>query len=104
MSSALKIHRPNGKQLSSLVDQLGELKAEIATLQEKENELKEQIRESKESEIEGKLFRVTISRSDRTTTDYKSLIEKLKVKDSVLKRYQSSTEVVTIKVTSRQSE
>ena len=55
----------NGKAtsiLGQMVDRLGFIQAEMAPLKKEEEQLKVQLRASEESEVEGDLFRATISR------------------------------------------
>lgn len=60
---------PTSTVMQSLVDEFGELKAEIARLCEREKELKAIFIDSNLDEIDGKIFRVTVSVSERETLD-----------------------------------
>ena len=55
--------------LANLVDEFGELKAQISKLCEREKELKELFIQSNMPEIDGSMFRVTVSTSERETLD-----------------------------------
>jgi len=63
----------------NLVDQLGALKARIAELTEQEAELKQELIDSGYTEMEGDLFRATVSTYDTEVRDgvFKALIEAL---------------------------
>lgn len=55
--------------LSIYVDEIGDIKATIASLTQREQDLKDFLIASGETEIEGDLFRVTISETERESLD-----------------------------------
>ena len=61
--------------LAIIVDQLGAIKAQIASLEEAESALKARLVASGQTEIDGTLFRATVRQSERWTLDRK-LVEK----------------------------
>jgi hypothetical protein len=71
----LVLKRP--KSLRSVVDELGDVKAQIADLKAREEELKTAIVKTGVSEAEGKLFRCTVSRFEMTKLDAKVLVSLL---------------------------
>lgn len=55
--------------LADIVDELGELKARIADLTKQETKLKTALVESGYAEIDGSLFRATVTWTERATLD-----------------------------------
>lgn len=107
MSSALKIHAPfsaTKKTVTKLVDELGVLKSQISDLQTRETEIKDALKESGESEVEGKLFRVVVSRFNVDRVDTKGLIEHLAPSARILKKFTTSAEQIKVTISARQSE
>lgn len=68
---------PVSDNLVPVIDDLGRLKAAIADLEKQEKALKEQLAHLEPGAYEGKLFRVTVSVSDRETLDMEAVREKL---------------------------
>lgn len=89
------------KPLTTLVDELGKLRAKIADLTAKEEELKETLRNSGESEIEGRLFRVTVSRTDVATVNWKEVANRLNPSSQLVNANTTVKERVTVKVVAR---
>ena len=65
-------------KLANIADDLGRIKAEIADLTARKRELEDVIIESGETEVEGRLFRVTVSVFERATIAWRKIAEKLK--------------------------
>lgn len=86
-------------ELKAIVDELGTLKAAIADLTEKERELKTIIAGSGYGEIEGELFRATITPSERVTLDSKKV--RAILSSAQIKACSHTTEVLTVKVGAR---
>ena len=86
---------------TTIVDQLGKLKAQISDLQAKEKELKQQLIESGIEADEGKLFRVTVSRFEKTTINYSEIVKELKPKQSILDKFTRISEQVMVRVTAK---
>lgn len=87
--------------LKQAVDELGKVQAAIATLREKEEQLKEKLVKSGKDAVEGKLFRVTVSRFEVKQIDYKGLVEKLAPPPILFRRFISYDERVRVNVTGR---
>jgi uncharacterized protein Yka (UPF0111/DUF47 family) len=91
--------------LNANVDQLGALLADIAALEKQAEEIKKSIRSQSAAtgikKFQGDLFNATVVEQDRTSVDYKKLIEDLGgIDEETLKRYTKTTNVVSVKVTS----
>lgn len=92
-------------RINKLADRLGQISAEIADLQAEYEKVRQQLIDSGQSEVEGRLFRVTITPTTRTTVSWRDLVERLEVPPrklaSLMKRFSKVTESVTVKVFSR---
>lgn len=84
--------------LAKAADNLGELRAEMDALKKDAKYWEDVLKNSGTNVVEGDLFRVTISRSTRTTVNWKGIAEKLKASDYMKKAYSKVSEVVTLKV------
>ena len=87
------------ENLAPLVDELGELKAAIAELCEKEKELKTILAASGYAEIDGTLFRATVSLSERTTLESEKVRALLSA--AQIAACSKTTEVTTVRVAAR---
>ncbi len=88
------------------VDQLGHIKAQIAELEEQEKALRDQVVASGQKEVEGDLFRATVSNSERGGRDaaFKAKIEELieqHLSAQYVRAHTTSTPVTTVKVSAR---
>ena len=63
--------------IAPLVDELGQLQAEIADLAERASAIKETLIEAGQGAYEGNTFRATVSKSTRETLDMEAVREKL---------------------------
>lgn len=88
---------------ASLVDRLGDVKAEIADLEKKEKELRDEFVSLGLDSADGSLFHATVSRYDRVTTDWKALKEEYHPPKflEMVEKHSRSTPAVTVKVFSR---
>jgi hypothetical protein len=75
--SAVMAARVRAVSTADAVDALGSIKAEISGLKETERLYVEILKKSKKQEIDGKLYRATISRYDRESIPQEILMEKL---------------------------
>lgn len=92
------------ESLPSIVDQLGDLKARISDLETEEAALRDKLVASGLTEIEGTLFRCTVSRGEVTKTDYKSVLGSMKMTPTIqrlMDNHTSTSERTTVKVVSR---
>lgn len=86
--------------VANIVDQLGILKAQIATLAVQEKQLKEALlHHGGIGAHEGYLFDATVSVADRDTLDMKAVREKLT--PQFIRAHTNTTEVTTIRVVAR---
>ena len=89
--------------VGALVDELGELKAQIAELEKKESALKKQIQEAVGTgAAEGSLFRVTVTVSQRETLDMEAVRNHLS--PQFIRAHTTSKDVTTIRVTARKGD
>ena len=91
-------------KLANIADDLGRIKAEIADLEIRKGELEDIIIESGETEVEGRLFRVTVSIFDRATVAWRKIAEKLGASRQIIKANTGEAkEVITVKVVARKA-
>ncbi len=83
------------------VDELAEVKAAIAKLQEKEKALVTALKATGREHIVGTLHEAVISLSERTTVDTKAL--RADLGDDLIAPYERVTMVETLKVTARKT-
>ena len=88
---------------ADLVDQLGLLKSRISALQEQERRLRDQLVASGMEEIDGSMYRATVSTSTFKQIDYPALVDYLSPSSRVLSKYTSLKERVTVRVVARQT-
>ena len=85
--------------LSRIVDELGALKAQIAAMTERESALKAYISGSGRAEIDGALYRATVSLSERATLDADKVRSILS--PSQIEECTKTTEVTSVRVVAR---
>lgn len=101
MSSMLK-----AKTLPAIVDDLGRLKARISKLQAIEDQLAARLRESGETEVDGSLFRATISTYESTKVAWKAVVESLPKSASLTRKINANTsvsETTSVRVVARKT-
>ena len=86
-------------ELKAIVDELGTLKAAIAELTEKEKELKTIVAASGYAELDGELFRATVSLSERVTLDSEKV--RALLSEPQIAACSRVTEVTSVRVASR---
>lgn len=84
---------------NSLVDELGIVKARIAELEARENELKAAIVAKGVGPHEGQLFRATVSKYFRETLDLEAVREKLS--PQFLRAHTTTKEITKVNVVAR---
>jgi hypothetical protein len=94
-----KINQKRKNDMGALVDRLGEVKALIATLCDEENDLKDQLIDTRLPSVDGDLFRATISTSERITLNAEKV--KMFLTPAQIIKCQKVAEVTTVRVTAR---
>ena len=87
--------------LASTVDQLGNIKAQLAELQRKERELKDILIEQGPGEYDGDMFRATVSTSERGTLDMEAV--RAKLSPQFITANTNVTEVTAVRVVARKT-
>lgn len=84
---------------ASLVDELGQIKAQMAELEKRESAIKKRLIEGGLSEYEGTLFRVTVAKSIRIALDTKAIRAEMGAK--WCDDHSTMSEVTTVRVGAR---
>jgi hypothetical protein len=84
-----------------MVDQLGCVKAQIATLEKEEKRLRDAIAELDCDAIDGELFRATVSHSEVAAVDWKTIAEKCEPSRQLVAAHTELKDRVTVKVVAR---
>ena len=88
------------ESLEQRIDRLGQIKAQIAALQAQETELKNGlVEEVGIGAVEGTLFRVSVSVSQRETLDMEAVRRHLS--PQFIRAHTKSADVTTVRVTAR---
>jgi hypothetical protein len=85
--------------VTTAIDTLGALQAEIANLTYRAERIKDSIKALGDGAYEGATFRATVSTSERETLDMKAVREKLS--PQFIAAHTNVTTVVTLKMSSR---
>lgn len=103
MASLARTKSPSRQKanLPELVDEFGRLKAQMADLEARAQELKEEFKNSKLSQIEGQLFRVVISRYSMGRVDWKAIAEALNPPPSLVRRNTERQNICRIEAKAR---
>ena len=83
------------------VDQLGTLQAEIAALQTQEKSLKDELKAEGVGVIEGDLYDATVYDSERKTTAWKKIAEKLGATVQMIAGNTTKSITTSVKITPR---
>lgn len=86
------------------IDQLGRLRAEIATLQAEAKALEEQLKADGEGIIEGAMFRGTVAVFERESVDWKTVAKKLGPSRQLVRAHTSHSTTVRLTVAARKKE
>jgi hypothetical protein len=89
------------KSNMTTVDQLGNLQAEIAALQTQEKDLKDSLKAEGVGVIEGDLYDATVYDSERKTTAWKKIAEKLGATVQMIAGNTKVSITTSVKVTPR---
>jgi hypothetical protein len=87
--------------LAKTIDALGELKAQIASLQDMEKAMKEALGELEPGAYDGHKFRLSVSVSDRETLDMDAVREKLS--PQFIRAHTNTTSIRALRVTARKT-
>lgn len=91
--------------ITSPVDTLGQLLAQISALTKQADAIKDSIKDDAsmggDKVVEGDLFKATYSESNRSVVDYKALCADIGVTVDQIAQYTKTTAVFAVKVTSR---
>jgi hypothetical protein len=87
--------------LTTTIDRLGEIMAQIAELSKLERELKDVMIAAGIGAHDGELFRVTVSQYERETLDLAAVREKLS--PQFLRAHTNVTPVTTVRVVARKA-
>lgn len=89
--SEFKMQVLNTLSISETVDQLGQIKAQIAQLEKQEKTLKSILTDSGEKSIEGSLFKASIIFTEgRESIDWKTIAEKLNPSYQLINAHKST--------------
>ena len=99
MSTATKSRLKPG----TIVDKLGAVKAQVAELKKKEDSLRQCLIDSGITEVEGKLFRGSVSTYSQNRIDYAALLEYLTVDAKTIAKYTYGVDQVRVKVSARKT-
>lgn len=91
----------NARKLKTLVDELGQIKAEVAILKNDESALRQQLLDAGVKVAEGDLFRATVVDADRKIVDWKSICEALEPSRQLVTAHTSHSTVTSVRVTAR---
>lgn len=91
--------------ITTPVDTLGQLLAQIADLTKQADAIKDSIKDDAsmggDKVVVGELFKATYMESNRSTVDYKALCADIGVTPDQLAQYTKTTAVFSVKVTSK---
>lgn len=89
---------------SGTVDAIGRKRAQIAKLQGELADLEAEIKDSGPGAYEGRLFRITVSVSDRATVAWKKIAQKLGASRQMVTANTIYSEVTTLRCSARKAE
>lgn len=91
----------NAKKLKQLVDDLGQIKAEMAILKNDEAAMRAKLLAEDVTVAEGYLFRANVVDANRTTIDWKAIAAKLNPSRQLVKAHTGQSVVTSVRITSR---
>ena len=81
--------KPNDLQLAAMVDQLADVNAKIAELQNLASEIKNALIDSNQASISGAAYKAAIKFNEpKPSVDYKKVVEFIGVDAKILKKFQ----------------
>lgn len=84
-----------------LADQLGDVRAELADLKERESAIKSQLIKAGVKIVEGDYFRANVITSDRTYIDWKEIAAKLEPSRQLVTAHTAVKSVISVRCTAR---
>ena len=91
--------------LTSNIDTLGSLLAQIADLQAQADAIKDSLKDeaslSGQKSFEGELFKAAYIESNRSTVDWKAISKAMNIPTDLIAEYTKTVAVFSVKVTSR---
>ena len=105
MANTAKVAQSNVVRLdlAAIVDQLGAIKAQQAAAKRIADKLVDQLIDAKVTEVDGAMFRATISTHDVESIDWKAIAEKLNPSRQLVVGNTSTKERTTVKVVARKA-
>jgi N-methylhydantoinase B/oxoprolinase/acetone carboxylase alpha subunit len=98
-SCSNRLEKSMSNNLTSAIDRLGNVKAQIAALKKEEDALKAVLIEQGPGAYEGDTWRATVSQSERETLDMVAVREKLSAQ--FIRAHTNVTPVTTVRVVAR---
>jgi hypothetical protein len=89
------------KKLVGLADELGNIRAEMADLKNREEAIREIFINAKVDSLEDEIFRAKVVHSMRTSIDWKAVAAKLEPSRQLVTAHTSEKEVISIRVNAR---
>lgn len=90
--------------LSTVVDSLGQIRAQIADLREREAALEEKLKAQGDGKHNGVFFRATVTSYDGTSVAWKAIALKFKPSAQLVTAHTSHPSIVRVDVTARLTE
>ena len=96
----------NNDIITTNIDRLGILLAEIDRLTKEAEEIKNELKDAAtapggSNEFVGNLFRALVVESNRNTVNYKKLVADLGIAQDVLAKYTTTSAIFSVKTTAR---
>ena len=89
------------QNLHGLADELGNIRAEMADLKDRETEIREIFIKAKVDSIEDEIFRAKVVHSLRTTINWKAVAEKMEPSRQLVTAHTTEKDVVSVRVSAR---
>lgn len=89
------------KELPGLADELGFVRAQIADLKDREQDIRETFIEAGVTAMEGETFRAVVVESLRTTVNWKEVAAKMEPSRQLVRAHTTEKEVTSIRVNAR---
>ena len=89
-------------ELSKLADELGTLRAQMATLKTRETTIRDTMIKAGGSAYEGKAYRATVVEQIRTLIDWKKVAAKLNPSRQLVTSYTTKKDVTSIRMSTPQ--